>query len=299
MTTELESRLILLLWLSKIEYMTWIWQRWATMFFRESKWLWGQRQNLATHISSDNIFPMVDQTPQTKKLRLGQPCQRSCWSNRSHCIPTTSIPSVVSTIQANNNERTNFRRQKQKFWFLWEPFSIYAWKTTRNVRTDENFSFPFTLPKKDLKTIRNKNSSKKREHLKTYSSFFDENSSDHNHEQQQNTSRIPSLVIPTRNHYQIFKNNECSERAFGLLAQQMIDSLPESSSTPHLKRSINPAYLESGKYGKIVAHLERELKFRWLETDGKLPIFMMATTTSTGNKRNQSKDSEQQQKLCQ
>ena len=42
--------------------------------------------------------------------------------------------------------------------------------------------------------------------------------------------------------------NECAERAFGDNAQHMIDSLLYAKLPPHLKRSLNLAYLENGTY---------------------------------------------------
>ena len=56
--------------------------------------------------------------------------------------------------------------------------------------------------------------------------------------------------------------NECAERAFGDNAQRMIDSLLYAKLPPHLKRSLNLAYLENGTYDQIVAHLERN-KTQW------------------------------------
>ena len=66
--------------------------------------------------------------------------------------------------------------------------------------------------------------------------------------------------------------NECAERAFGDNAQHMIDSLLYAKLPPHLKRSLNLAYLENGTYDQIVAHLERELELSSLENDGDLTI---------------------------
>ena len=50
--------------------------------------------------------------------------------------------------------------------------------------------------------------------------------------------------------------NECVERAFGDNAQHMIDTLLYAKLPPLLKRSLNLAYLETGTYDQIVAHLE-------------------------------------------
>ena len=63
---------------------------------------------------------------------------------------------------------------------------------------------------------------------------------------------------------------ECAERAFGDNAQHMIDSLLYAKLPPHLKRSLNLAYLENGTYDQIVAHLERELELIGLENDREL-----------------------------
>ena len=49
---------------------------------------------------------------------------------------------------------------------------------------------------------------------------------------------------------------EYAERAFGDQAPQMIDSFLDAKTPPHLKRSINLAYLRNGTYNQRVAHLE-------------------------------------------
>ena len=54
--------------------------------------------------------------------------------------------------------------------------------------------------------------------------------------------------------------NKCAQRAFGDNAQHMIDSLLYAKLPPHLKRSLNLAYLENGTYDQIVAYLERQLE---------------------------------------
>ena len=80
--------------------------------------------------------------------------------------------------------------------------------------------------------------------------------------------------------------NECAERAFGDNAQHMIDSLLYAKLPPHLKRSLNLAYLENGTYDQIVTHLERELELSGLENDGKLTIPTMTALPPTDNQQN-------------
>ena len=80
--------------------------------------------------------------------------------------------------------------------------------------------------------------------------------------------------------------NECAERAFGDNAQHMIDSLLYAKLPPHLKRSLNLAYLENGTYDQIVAHLERELELSGLENDGELTIPTMTAVPPNDNQQN-------------
>ena len=52
--------------------------------------------------------------------------------------------------------------------------------------------------------------------------------------------------------------NECAEKAFGDNARHMIYSLLYAELAPHLKRSLNIAYLANGTYDQNVAHLDKE-----------------------------------------
>ena len=60
---------------------------------------------------------------------------------------------------------------------------------------------------------------------------------------------------------------ESAEKAFGDNAHQMIENLLYAKIPPHLKKSINQAYLENGTYDQIVKHLEREMELNCLEAD--------------------------------
>ena len=60
---------------------------------------------------------------------------------------------------------------------------------------------------------------------------------------------------------------ESAEKAFGENAPQMIENLLYAKMPPHLKKSINQAYLENGTYDQIVKHLEREMELNGLESD--------------------------------
>ena len=88
--------------------------------------------------------------------------------------------------------------------------------------------------------------------------------------------------------------NDCAERAFGDNAQHMIDSLLYAKLPPHLKKSLNLAYLENGTYDQIVAHLENELELSGLENDGELTIPTMTAVPPNDNQQN----TEQTKVIC-
>ena len=80
--------------------------------------------------------------------------------------------------------------------------------------------------------------------------------------------------------------NECADRAFGDNPQHMIDSLLYAKLPPHMKRSLNLAYLENGTYDQKVAHLEKELEFSGLENDGEPTIPTMTAVPPNDNQQN-------------
>ena len=74
---------------------------------------------------------------------------------------------------------------------------------------------------------------------------------------------------------------ENAEKAFGDIAPQMIESLLYAKMPPHLKRSINQAYLENGIYEQIVRHLEREMELNGLESEDTGVKTQMAVINKT------------------
>ena len=74
------------------------------------------------------------------------------------------------------------------------------------------------------------------------------------------------------------KLEESAEKAFGANAHQMIENLLYAKMPPHLKKSINQAYLENGTYNQIVKHLEREMELNGLESDESLVKTQMTAT---------------------
>ena len=74
-----------------------------------------------------------------------------------------------------------------------------------------------------------------------------------------------------------------AEKAFGDNAHQMIENLLYAKMPPHLKKSINQAYLENGTYDQIVKHLEREMELNGLEADDTLVKTQMTVTKKEQN----------------
>ena len=63
----------------------------------------------------------------------------------------------------------------------------------------------------------------------------------------------------------------------------MIENLLYAKMPPHLKKSINQAYLENGTYDQIVKHLEREMELNGLEADDTLVKTQMTVTKKEQN----------------
>ena len=79
---------------------------------------------------------------------------------------------------------------------------------------------------------------------------------------------------------------ESAEKAFGEAAPQMIENLLYAKTPPHLKKSINHAYLENGTYEQIVRHLEQEMELNWLEAEEPLVKTQMIAVKQQTNPQN-------------
>ena len=82
---------------------------------------------------------------------------------------------------------------------------------------------------------------------------------------------------------------ESAEKAFGENAYQMIENLLYAKMSPHLKKSINQAYLENGTSDQIVKHLEREMELNGLESDEPLVKTRMTVTKKKQNGKKSNK----------
>ena len=71
--------------------------------------------------------------------------------------------------------------------------------------------------------------------------------------------------------------------AFGIAAHAIIEQFIYAKTPPHLKKLINQAHLENGKYEQIVTHLERELELNVLEAPDELQINTVSHNTVNAN----------------
>ena len=76
---------------------------------------------------------------------------------------------------------------------------------------------------------------------------------------------------------------ESAEKAFGDIANQMIENLLFAKMPPHLKKAINQDYLKNGSYDQIVKHLEREMELNGLEADEHSVKTQMTVTKKKQN----------------
>ena len=96
---------------------------------------------------------------------------------------------------------------------------------------------------------------------------------------------------------------ESAEKAFGDIASQMIESLLYAKMPPHLKRSINQAYLENGTYEQIVRHLEREMELNGLESEDtgvetQMTVLKKQPEDKTTHQRHQHQKRNKHRKQC-
>ena len=74
--------------------------------------------------------------------------------------------------------------------------------------------------------------------------------------------------------------------AFRVAAQAIIDQVIYAEMPPHLKKSINQAQLENGKYEQIMSHLERQLELNGLEAPDEMQINTVMQQATQQNPEN-------------
>ena len=244
-----------------------------------------QYQNLSTQVSQDNNLPVVEQIPPTQNLDANNSINRL--ADAIAGINTQQRPQAATMLKPVSTNTLIFDGKNEKFELFEDLFHTMLKMRPEMTEAMKINHFHAHLRKEALQTFRNISAVNKktlddvlivfrRKYVKPESQATAKHKW-HKLTFDPNTKSLPDFLEEL---------NECAERAFGDNAQHMIDSFLYAKLPPHLKRSLNLAYLENGTYDQIVAHLERELELSGLENDGELTIPTMTTVPLKDNQQN-------------
>ena len=244
-----------------------------------------QYQNLSTQVSQDNNLPVVEQTPINQNLDANNSINRL--ADAIAGITTQQRPQAATMLKPVSTNTLIFDGKNEKFELFEDLFHTMLKMQPEMTEAMKINHFHAHLRKEALQTFRNISALNKRTlddvlivFRRKYVKPESQATAKHKWHKltfDPNTKSLPDFLEEL---------NECAERAFGDNAQHMIDSLLYAKLPPHLKRSLNLAYLENGTYDQIVAHLERELELSGLENDGELTIPTMTAVPPNDNQQN-------------
>ena len=241
-----------------------------------------QYQNLSTQVLQDNNLPMVEQTPRNQNSDANNSIKRL--ADAIAGIATQQRPQTATMLKPVSTNTLIFDGKTEKFEPFEDLFHTMLKMQPEMTEVMKINHFHAHLRKEALQTFRNISASNKktlddvlivfrRKYVKPESQATAKHKW-HKLTFDPNTKSLPDFLEEL---------NECAGRAFGDNAQHMIDSLLYAKLPPHLKRSLNLAYLENGAYDQIVTHLERELELSGLENDGELTIPTMTAVPPNDN----------------
>ena len=254
---------------------------------------WHQHQNLSTQGSQDTILPMVEQTPRNQNSDANNSNNRL--ADAIAGIATQQRPRAATMLKPLSTNTLNFDEKNEKFELFEDLFHTMLKMQIEMTEAMKINHFHSHLQKEALQSFKNMSSSNKKtldDVLIVFGQKYvkPESKATAKHKWHKLTINPNTKSLPDFSE----ELNECAEKAFGDNAQHMIDSLLYVKLPPHLKRSLNLAYLENGTYDQIVAHLERELELSGLENDGELTISTMTAVSPNYNKQN----TEQTKNVC-
>ena len=244
-----------------------------------------QYQNLSTQVSQGNNFPVVEQTPRNQNLDTNNSI--NSLADAIAGIATQPRPQAVTMLKPVSTNTLIFDGKNEKFELLEDLFHTMLKMQPEMTEAMKSNHFRAHPRKEALQTFINISASNKKTlddvlivFRRKYVKPASQATAKHKWREltiDPNTKSLPDFLEEL---------NEYAERAFGDNAQHMIDSLLYAKLPPHLKRSLNLAYLENGTYDQIVAHLERELELSGLENDGELTIPTMTAVPPNDNQQN-------------
>ena len=243
-----------------------------------------QHQNLSTQVSQDNNLPMVEQTPRNQNSDANNSINRL--ADAIAGIETQQRPQATMLKLVSTNTLI-FDGKNEKFELFGDLFHSVLKMQPEMTEAMIINHFHAHLRKEALQTFRNKSASNGKtldDVLIVFQRKFvkPESQATAKHKRHKltfdpNTKSLSDFLE---------ERNEYAERAFGDNAQHMIDSLLYAKLPPHLKQSLNLAYLENGTYDQIFAHLERELELSDLANDGELTTPTMTAVPPNDNQQN-------------
>ena len=244
-----------------------------------------QYQNLSTQVSQDNSLPLVEQTPRNQNSNVNNSINRP--ADTIAGIATQQRPQAATMLKPVSPNTLIFDGKIDKFELFEDLFHTMLKKQPEMTEALKINHFHAHLRKEALQTFRNISALNKKtldDVLIVFRRIYvkPESQATAKHKWHKLTFDPSRKSLPDF----LEELNECAERAFGDNAQHMIDNLLYAKLPPHLKRSLNLAYLENGTYDHIFAHLKRELELSGLENDGELAIPTMTAVPPNDNQQN-------------
>ena len=244
-----------------------------------------QCQNLSTQLSQDKNLPVVEQTQRNQNSDANLSINRL--ADAIAGIATQQRPHAATIFKPVSTNTRIFDGKNEKFELFEDLFHTMLKMQPEMTEAMKINHFHAHLRKEALQTFRIISASNKktlddvlivfrRKYVKPESQATAKHKW-HKLTFDPNTKSLPDFLEEL---------NECAEKAFDDNAQHMIDSLLYAKLPPHLKRSLNLAYLENGTYDQIVAHLEKELEHSVLENDAELTIPTMTAVPPIDNQQN-------------
>ena len=252
-----------------------------------------QHQNLSTQVSQVNNYPMVEQTPRDQNSDANNSNLRLADSIAG--IANQQGPQAATILKPVSTNTKIFDGKNEKFELFEELFHTMLKMQPELTEAMKNNHFHAHLQKEAFQTFRNVSASNKKTLVDVLIVFRrkytkPESQATAKHKRHKLTfdpnTKSPSDILE--------EPNKRAERAFGDNAQHLIDSLLYAKPPPHLKRSLNLAYLENGTYDQIVAHLERDLELSGLENNKELTKLTMTAVPPNDNQHN----TEQTKTIC-
>ena len=237
-----------------------------------------QYHNMSTQVSQDNKLPVVVQIPRNQNSDPNNSINRL--ADAIVGIATQQRPQAATMLKPVSTNTLIFDGKNEKFELFEDLFHTLLKMQPVMTEAMKTNHFHAHLREEALQT--NKKTLDdvlivfRRKYVKPESQATAKHKW-HKLTFDPNTKSLPDFLEEL---------NDCAEKAFGDNAQHMIDSLLYAKLPPHLKRSLNLAYLENGTYDQIVAHLERELELSGLENNGELTIPTLTAVPPNDNQQN-------------